>query len=154
MPESSVKNNRKAQERYRKNNFDKNTARVIDFFEKNPGKRKEYYSNWRKSNYAKALEDGRLKEHKRRALKLTNEHISYSEEQVLVKYGIDCHVCGHAIDMTAPRRVGVEGWELGLHLDHLVPLSRGGGDLLSNIRPAHGICNLKKNVTVMELQNE
>jgi len=31
-----------------------------------------------------------------------------------------------------------------LHIDHLVPLAKGGSDTLENVRPAHGICNLRK----------
>ena len=38
-----------------------------------------------------------------------------------------------------------EGWQRGLHLDHVVPLSKGGSDLIANVKPSHAQCNLKKN---------
>ena len=44
------------------------------------------------------------------------------------------------------RKVGVEGWEQGLHLDHVVALAKGGNDTLTNVKPSHGLCNIKKNV--------
>lgn len=68
----------------------------------------------------------------------------YSADDVLALYGTDCHLCGQAIDMDVPRRIGWEGWELGLQIDHLIPLSKGGDNTLKNARPSHGICNLRK----------
>jgi len=54
------------------------------------------------------------------------------------------------IDLNAPRRVGIEGWELGLHLDHVIPLSKGGYDTIDNIRPTHGICNIRKGARLQQ----
>jgi 5-methylcytosine-specific restriction endonuclease McrA len=70
--------------------------------------------------------------------------VFYSIEDVLEKYGTDCHICEEPIDFNAPRKVGIEGWEKGLHLDHFIPLTKGGGDSIENIRPSHGICNIRK----------
>jgi 5-methylcytosine-specific restriction endonuclease McrA len=85
-----------------------------------------------------------LLEAKRRAWKLQNKHERYSLQEVFDQWGVDCHLCNTPIDLTAPRRVGKQGWENGLHLDHLISLSNGGSDTLDNIRPAHGKCNIKK----------
>ena len=68
----------------------------------------------------------------------------YTTSEVLQKYGSDCHICLKPINLDAPKRVGYSGWEMGLHLDHVIPLSRGGDDTIDNIRPSHGICNIKK----------
>lgn len=59
-------------------------------------------------------------------------------------YGSDCYLCGTSIDMTASRAVGEGDWHYGLHIDHVVPRKLGGTDDIENLRPAHGICNLKK----------
>ena len=59
-------------------------------------------------------------------------------------YGTCCYLCDKEIDLTAPRQSGAEGWETSLHIDHLVPISKGGSDSLDNVRPTHGQCNLKK----------
>jgi 5-methylcytosine-specific restriction endonuclease McrA len=72
----------------------------------------------------------------------------YTYKEVLDKYGQRCHLCKQAIDLKAPRQCGVEGWENGLHVDHIIPLSKGGDDTLENVRPSHGYCNIKKNATM------
>ena len=72
----------------------------------------------------------------------------YSDKDVLDTYGIDCHICNTPIDLSAPRQVGSPGWEKGLHIDHVYPLSKGGLDTLENVRPSHGQCNIIKWATV------
>ena len=81
---------------------------------------------------------------RRRALRLGNGWERYTEQQVLEIYGTDCHICNLPIDLSAPRLIGEQGWENGLHIDHIIPISKGGADMLSNVSPAHGTCNVKK----------
>ena len=88
-------------------------------------------------------EIGRRAVARRRALKLKNGFEIYKEQEVLDKYGTNCHICNIPIDLNAPRARKF-GWENGLHIDHLIPLSKGGADTLDNVRPAHGLCNLRK----------
>jgi 5-methylcytosine-specific restriction endonuclease McrA len=78
-------------------------------------------------------------------LETTPEYSFYSANTVIAKYGNTCHLCGEAVDLSAPRQTGVDGWDRGLHIDHVIPLSKGGKDTLQNVRPAHGWCNLSKN---------
>lgn len=72
------------------------------------------------------------------------ESEEFSRADVVKVYGTDCHICGEPIDLDAPMRVGQPGWETGLHIDHKVPISLGGGHTLDNCRPSHGLCNLSK----------
>ena len=46
-------------------------------------------------------------------------------KDVIDAYGFTCHLCGHdcSEDMT---------------VDHIVPVSKGGGNNLANLRPCHG----------------
>jgi 5-methylcytosine-specific restriction endonuclease McrA len=74
---------------------------------------------------------------------------NYSDQDVLEAYGLDCHICQTPIDLNAPRQVGKDGWEKGLHIDHVYPLSKGGLDTLENVRPAHGKCNVIKWATIV-----
>ena len=69
----------------------------------------------------------------------------YTTQQVLDFYGTSCHLCLGKIDLSAPRSA-YEGsnWEFGLHVDHVIPISKGGPDVLGNVRPSHAICNMKK----------
>jgi 5-methylcytosine-specific restriction endonuclease McrA len=68
----------------------------------------------------------------------------FTANTVLATYGTNCHICSEPIDLEAPRKSGLEGWELSLHIDHVKPLSKGGDDTLENVRPSHGQCNLIK----------
>jgi 5-methylcytosine-specific restriction endonuclease McrA len=86
---------------------------------------------------------------RRRALKLANGFEIYTEQQVLETYGTDCHICSFPIDLNAPKSARKSGWENGLHIDHLIPLSKGGADILENVRPSHGLCNLKKSTKLI-----
>lgn len=80
----------------------------------------------------------------RRALIRGNQTEKYTIEQVLEKYGTNCHICGKEIDLNKPRFQGYPGWRHGLQIDHIVPISKGGSDNIENVRPAHGFCNLSK----------
>ena len=99
-----------------------------------------YQRKWAKDN----PEIARIKSRKRRAVRNRVDAEPYTTEEVLALYGTDCHLCGLPIDLEAPRHVGYKGWENGLHLDHDTPISLGGADTISNVKPAHGRCNLAK----------
>jgi 5-methylcytosine-specific restriction endonuclease McrA len=86
---------------------------------------------------------------RRRAKKRANGWEKYTEAEVLKLWGSVCHICGSQIDLTLPRRIGIQGWEMGLHIDHVIPISKGGPDKLSNVKPSHGICNAKKRATLL-----
>ena len=83
-----------------------------------------------------------------RARKIGVEYGYYTDQDVLDLYGSVCHICNEDIDLNAPRKCGDAGWEKGLHIDHVYPLSRGGSDTLENVRPSHGRCNVIKWATI------
>jgi 5-methylcytosine-specific restriction endonuclease McrA len=64
--------------------------------------------------------------------------------QVIQEHGLTCYLCNEIIDALAPRRVGDLGWEKGLHIDHVIPISKGGASTLENLRPCHAYCNQTK----------
>jgi 5-methylcytosine-specific restriction endonuclease McrA len=101
-------------------------------------------ANSRARNIDKIRERERQKNRRRRA----SLSKPYNELQVIATYGANCYLCGLGIDFMAPRKCGVAGWENGFHIDHLIPVSKGGQDTLENVRPAHGLCNLYKYNTV------
>jgi 5-methylcytosine-specific restriction endonuclease McrA len=96
--------------------------------------------------YKTSPEVRRKANHKRRVSKYNNGHTPYTEQELLDLYGSDCHICTLPIDLNAPRKTGIEGWEIGLHIEHLIPISKGGPDNIYNVRPAHGWCNISKGV--------
>lgn len=103
-------------------------------------RRKAARSAWRLENQETIRRSNRAR---RARLKGTATE-SYTEEDVLSRWGTDCWICLGPIDLAAPRKSGVEGWELGLHLDHVILIASGGSDTLDNVKPAHGMCNLKR----------
>ena len=125
---------------------DANTIRFREWYEKN--KENERKRNQKNRQNPEYKEQRQVSGRKRRASKKDTEFDEYTYQDILHIYGIECHICHESIDLTAPRRVGDEGWELGLHLDHVVSLKRGGTDTLDNVKPSHAICNIKKSATV------
>jgi 5-methylcytosine-specific restriction endonuclease McrA len=94
----------------------------------------------RARNIDKVRERERQKNRRRRA----GISSPYNELQVIATYGPRCYLCGLDIDFMAPRKCGVTGWENGLHIDHVIAISKGGEDSLENVRPTHALCNLNK----------
>ena len=122
----------KYDKKYRDNNRDKTRAASLSWLKNNP-------------------EKNRQASRKRRAKKLQNEHSNYTENQVINLYGTDCYLCNKPINLTIQRRIGKEkGWQLSLHIDHIVPIIDGGPDTLENVRPTHAICNMKKGSRMAE----
>ena len=108
---------------------------------------KQNHQKWVQENPVQHRELIRKHSRIRRARIQGNGHDAYTEQQVLDLYGTNCHICTEPIELTAERRAGEPGWEKGLHIDHLVPISKGGGDTLDNVRPSHGLCNISKGAT-------
>jgi hypothetical protein len=130
---------------WKKLNADKVIEQKNKYYELNKDKEKERLKKYRTLNKEKV---SALKR-KRRALMLGNESTPYTLQEVFEAYGFICHICNNEINMSAPRQPGKYGWEFGLHIDHFVPLSKGGANSLSNVRPSHGVCNLKKGSRVI-----
>jgi len=132
--------NSQSRSRYSKNK-EKMRLRARERWERNGDRlralRKERYDR----DPDRALQHGR----KRRAQKYKTNFVKYTTQDILNLYGADCHICKKPIDLNAPRlaRPGTN-WQLGLHLDHVIPLSKGGSDTVDNIRPSHGACNISK----------
>jgi 5-methylcytosine-specific restriction endonuclease McrA len=58
---------------------------------------------------------------------------------VVDQYGAVCWLCREPINLDLPRT-----HPFGLSLDHVQPRSQGGTDAVSNLRPAHLRCNLRR----------
>jgi 5-methylcytosine-specific restriction endonuclease McrA len=110
----------------------------------------EYVTEYRKKNPEYSARHDR----RRRARKAQVYSERYSKEDVLEAHGTSCYLCGGEIDMLAPRSPGLLGWQKGLHLDHVIPISAGGADAVYNIKPAHGLCNMRKNSGIPILEND
>lgn len=127
--------------KYRERHPEKVRARRKKWEDNNPEKVKAKAKRYRDSHPNKARDDAR----RRKALLLGVVSEKFTEQDIFDRWGTDCHICGKAVDLDAPRQVGITGWEQGLHLEHVVPLKAGGPDIVENVKPSHGLCNLKKN---------
>ena len=123
---------------------DANAARRRDYYSKNKKVIYERNRAWAKKNRDKIRPAVRRNVAKRKTLKLQGNYEKYTEQQVFDAYGYLCYLCHGEIDFDAPRGSCGENWEMALHFDHVIPLSKGGSDSLENIRPSHAICNMKK----------
>lgn len=90
---------------------------------------------------------------RRRARILNQGYEFYTDNDVIKMYGSNCHLCNQDIDLNAPRGGRSKGalggnWKMGLHIDHIIPIARGGSDTLDNVRPAHAFCNLSKGAKI------
>jgi len=79
----------------------------------------------------------RIKTVKRHSL--INKPSRLAADEVVRVYGNNCAICNEPIDLTLKRTSS-----RGLTVDHWIPLSKGGSDDMSNLRPAHWNCNRKK----------
>ena len=111
-----------------------------DYYARNKARINKLSNEWRKAN----PEPNRRAKNKRRFALKQLRHEPYTVQDVLNKYGTDCHLCNEPINLEAPRWTASSGWQEGLHIDHVVRVRDGGEDTLDNVRPAHGKCNLQK----------
>lgn len=82
---------------------------------------------WRSENSSKVI--GYT--NKRRALKAATQVEPVDYDEIRAAF-VDCYLCGHELSGD-------------IHMDHVVPLSRGGAHSADNLRPTHAGCNLRKN---------
>ena len=102
------------------------------------------HREYNRKSYQKDPAKAQMRVRKRKIQMMGTGVKEYTLDQVLEEYGLVCYLCEMDIDLTLPRKIGVEGWEYGLHLDHVTPISKGGSDCLENVAPTHAICNLNK----------
>ncbi|NRQ35984.1 HNH endonuclease [Nonomuraea sp. NN258] len=103
--------------------------RVAEWRKRNPGS----HRRWREANPEKWALLNRANQRRRRS----GDKVDYSK--ILERDGWVCHICGYPID-------GLDD----LHFDHVIPLIKGGPHSLTNIRPAHAKCNLRKGAKLLE----
>lgn len=143
-----------AADHYQKNKA-KINAKYKKYYEANKEKIQKYLHEYNKENnekltaqkreYYKNNKDAHQAAMRRREIAKRGTRVEkYTKQNILDKWGTCCHICKEEIDLTAPRSQRYKGWERGLQLDHVIPVSKGGTDTIDNVKPAHGICNLSK----------
>ena len=68
----------------------------------------------------------------------------YTRDHIFKRDGYNCYLCNSPVDLSASHIVGTGDWELYPHIEHVIPISKGGPDTLDNVKIAHAKCNLDK----------
>lgn len=127
------------QRAYREANRDKARQYARDYRRRNPNYMKDWHAanpdhcrNWRADNPERARELWRIQASRRKALKAQ----AFVENVVPgVVYEMHGGVCGICKGYVEPS---------DFHVDHVIPLAKGGVHGYINTQPAHPLCNLRK----------
>jgi 5-methylcytosine-specific restriction endonuclease McrA len=133
-----LEDQRKREREYRASDPERRSADFKRWCEENPEKWRESYQRWEKTNPTKVRAKWKRNTQRRRALKSAVLHEPWTIAEVEAAYGSVCYLCG---EETIPD---------GIHADHIIPLSRGGPDILTNIRLTHPFCNGRKKDRLLE----
>jgi len=142
--------------KYREENKEKESLRHSYYHENNKEKINKRISAWQKNNREKCnnkqkkyrqTDNGKLKSYlncmKRRARKLKNGVFNVTEKYIIKEQNrLFCPYCGDRL---------IEGYK---HLDHIIPISRGGQHREGNLTMCCSKCNLKKSSKlIIEFKN-
>lgn len=130
------------QKAYRAEHYQQNRKQSLEASRRWFARHPDYRRKWYEANRDKALErnrkwyeanreTARAASHRRRARKLAAEGGFTAREfmRLCEMYGNICLCCGEEKSLTA---------------DHVIPLSKGGSNNISNIQPLCKLCNLRK----------
>jgi hypothetical protein len=128
---------------HRQENQEKYRIKDQENYQKHKGKKLEYAKNYRQSH----PEIKRAAESKRRARKAQAPTEPWTHEEIALQGTGFCPYCGKEIGLVYNPKV--------IHIDHIVPLSRGGSNLKENLEAVCCSCNMKKHdKTKEEFLNE
>lgn len=117
--------------KWQQENKDKVNAKSKLWRTRNPAKASEVSKNYRTAN----PEAGRLKASKRRAKKVANGVFLVKKSEAIKMLSRPCFYCGGK----------------SVHLDHVIPITKGGRHSVGNLVQSCQTCNLSKNAkTIME----
>lgn len=99
-------------------------------------KDKAWRKAWNEANPDRIRLIWRKKEGKRRAAKLMTQVEDVDYAKVIADAKGLCGICRKPFDL------------FGIHVDHILPLSRGGTHTYDNLQATHAFCNMTKNAKV------
>lgn len=102
-----------------------------------------------KKEYFKRYPDRKPSNSRDRARHKGVERSFYTREQIIKRDGINCYLCAQPLDFEATHVQGQPGWELYPHIEHVIPIAKGGSDTLDNVKLAHAKCNMDKGVRLL-----
>lgn len=128
-------------------------------YEKIREKRKDYFAEYRKNNRKLLREKGKeyrqtergketnyRKKLKRRSYKANVEFKPHKRKEILKRNNWTCQYCGIKVH---DKRSGNWNTPDKAHIDHIIPISKGGNSELSNLQVLCRTCNLSKSDKVV-----
>lgn len=100
------------------------------YYEENPARRQEAIKRWECKNPEKVRQRHRNAQARRRAASRAGENLKV--EEVLRRSDGLCGICETPVDPS------------DFHIDHIIPLARGGAHSYANTQAAHPLCNQRK----------
>lgn len=97
-----------------------------------PEVRRLYFAEYYQQNKPAYRERSRITGLSRRAQKRNQFVEKVDPQEVYERHQGMCGICGDPVDRDC------------FHIDHIVPLARGGEHSYSNCQPAHPLCNYRK----------
>ena len=98
----------------------------------NPEPNRQRVREWAQANPDRARALSARTQQRRRARKAHVVSGPWTRDQVWLRDEGRCWICGGPLSP--------ENW----HVDHVIPISRGGPDTFENVRAAHPACNIRK----------
>lgn len=88
---------------------------------------------------------GPVRDRKRRRNRVIAAGDTMSSAQVIERFGNICYLCDHEIDVMIDDKRD----PMYLHIDHIIPISRGGQHTWDNVAPTHARCNESKGAKLL-----
>ncbi len=105
----------------------------------------------KKRRKCRAMHKGRKDTHRHRAKKYGCEYDpGVTLKKLVARDGLECKICGQMCDWDDHSWSKYSG-PLYPSIDHIVPMSKGGGHIWENVRVTHIICNSEKGDRIEEV---
>lgn len=119
-------------------NRQQRTERAREFRASRPDYQRQNVARWRERNYEHHLAQARIYAAARRA-RLRDQFVEHVDAfAVYDRDGGICGICGDAVERS------------DFHVDHVIPLVRGGEHSYANVQVAHPSCNSRKRDKILE----
>lgn len=125
--------------KYHAKNKAAQNARSRAYYVANKEAQRERQKQYNQANKDKLMAMWERNYRKRRAVLAGVESEPYTKAEIMAKSNNTCHICTYQIDLSLR-------WPnpMSFSFDHVIPLNKGGSDLIPNIEAAHLRCNLRK----------
>lgn len=111
---------------------------------RNKKKRAEHRKKWRMNNKDKIYSYGL----KRRSYKQKVSFVTHERIEILERYNYTCQCCGIRVH---DRSTGHWNTPDKAHIDHIIPVSKGGNSELDNLQLLCRTCNLSKSDKIIHI---